>query len=787
MKILVNFSESERSFLPVLQYYLRSNGFTSCATTKTHTPSTLVDLAKQASCQGIFLCNQETLANCVPGQRPTLDLYRGSRLDFSVPVIVGNSLLQIHTVDHGKFVLETDLKKLLKLSVKVGREFQFTVLSETSLFSTALAVLSKAIFIAYDIETVTVFPTGEIIEGEIPEGSDEEETDDHKEGGDTIITCASYTAFLPSGEFQTFVLPFYNFLECHWPDSHSFSEAISFLRTANALPIPKAMHNGMYDCFHSIIYRAFPRDFAIDTMAMMHAQYPSLPKSLDYVASIVLPDYYQWKPQAKSASRSRNIQEYWGYNAKDTFNTARIALHYLRYLPTYARRNYAKQFKLVYPSLYCGFEGFRVDNNKRKELLSIREKAVASELLELQTMLADKGDIHAKKPTGFNPGSSKQVAFYIYDILGAADPRIGFRKANGRKTRIVRGTDKKNLEAVGRQHPLLRKVTSKILSYKGNSKAISTYFNFAQKNGRLLYSINPFGTETGRFSCSKSALWCGTQIQNIPPYAKGMLVADDDFILCEPDNSQSEARCTAYLFQETALITALETPGRDFYKTLGTLFFSIPYEEVTTEFRNLVLKKIVHGTNYMMGAETFIQNAGEENLLFAASVLGIKITPHPVGPDQMTMKAFAASLLEKYHGPFPRIRKGYSEVKNEISTTNTLTSPLGHTRYFFGDIHKKYQIFASAVAHGPQNLSVDILNIGWWKLWLLQKEEPLDLRMKAQVHDSSPFQYRKGREDLRAKAIQCFRNPVTVHGRVLRIPVDYKYGPNWAEMTKGKE
>ena len=134
MKILVNFSESERSFLPVLQYYLRSNGFTSCATTKTHTPSTLVDLAKQASCQGIFLCNQETLANCVPGQRPTLDLYRGSRLDFSVPVIVGNSLLQIHTVDHGKFVLETDLKKLLKLSVKVGREFQFTVLSETSLF-----------------------------------------------------------------------------------------------------------------------------------------------------------------------------------------------------------------------------------------------------------------------------------------------------------------------------------------------------------------------------------------------------------------------------------------------------------------------------------------------------------------------------------------------------------------------------------------------------------------------------------------------------------------------------
>jgi hypothetical protein len=174
-------------------------------------------------------------------------------------------------------------------------------------------------------------------------------------------------------------------------------------------------------------------------MAMMHAQYPSLPKSLDYVASIVLPDYYQWKPQARSASRNRNIQEYWGYNAKDTFNTARIALHYLRYLPTYARRNYAKQFKLVYPSLYCGFEGFAIDNNKRKELLSLREKAVAGELTELQTMLSDKGDIHAKKPTGFNPGSAKQVAFYIYDILGAADPHIGFRKQMAERLALCEG------------------------------------------------------------------------------------------------------------------------------------------------------------------------------------------------------------------------------------------------------------------------------------------------------------------------------------------------------------
>lgn len=89
-----------------------------------------------------------------------------------------------------------------------------------------------------------------------------------------------------------------------------------------------------------------------------------------------------------------------------------------------------------------------------------------------------------------------------------------------------------------------------------------------------------------------------------------MLIADPGFELFEADNKQSEGRTTAYLAQDGALIAALEDLLRDFYKTLGTLFFSIPYEEVTTEFRNDVLKRIVHGTNYMMGAWTFIENIG---------------------------------------------------------------------------------------------------------------------------------------------------------------------------------
>ena len=149
----------------------------------------------------------------------------------------------------------------------------------------------------------------------------------------------------------------------------------------------------------------------------------------------------------------------------------------------------------------------------------------------------------------------------------------------------------------------------------------------------------------------------------------------------------------------------------------------------------------MHGTNYMMKEQTFIENAGVDNLLFAAMVLGVVITPTPTRgnskrddnevflPDSYLRNIMSLSSVSE--SGIRRLRMRYLVL--------ICFSPLGHVRYFFGDPAKHYQTFASAVAHGPQNLSVTIVNKGWWKLWLLQKSEPTALRMKAQVHDSARF------------------------------------------------
>ena len=563
------------------------------------------------------------------------------------------------------------------------------------------------------------------------------------------------------------MLPLVSFGRTYWENDDDYKRALGFLRRVNALPNIKAMHNGMYDATHSIIYHAEPINYSYDTMAMAHAEFAELPKDLAFVASYTLYDYINWKGDAAAASKAKDIEKYWAYNAKDTWHGARIMIEQLRNVPTYARNNFREKFHLTYPALYCNFEGLAIDQRARTESRTEAEAALNGARMRLRTKVADPN---------FNPGSWQQVEKYIYKVFGAKKPGIGKSKSS---------TDEKNLVVVGQQHPLLARLTEDILTYRENQKAIGTYYDFLQFKGRLLWALNPFGAESERMACSASSLWCGTQVHNIPGYAKIMLVADPGFELFEADEKQAEGRTTAYCSQEEALIIALEHATKDFYKVLGTLFFNIPYEEVTDFFRNKVLKKIVHGTNYMMGAKTFIENIGVTILYQTAEQLGMKIVliARKNHPEEITLKAFAQSLLDSYHKPFPRIREWYKEIATEIRDTGFLVSPGGHKRKFFGDITRNHGMLRSAVAHQPQYTSGKVLNKGFKRVYNeLVVPGNGNIRIKAQIHDSIFGQWRIEMRDYYApRVLECMNNPLEVHGRMMSIPVDLKYGHNWGE------
>ena len=772
MRVLVNYSKEDKAHLSALAYILRNLGITALSTAKDLTIGELLSQAKSTNCNAILLSNEQTLRYCVPGDKPTVDKWRGSRLNFSIPTIVINKLEHIRTVPHGKWLLEQDILKL-KLIFKAPEPFGYKLLDDPAKFPYILGELSRAIAIAYDIETKTYYPGGyvENTDGTLKLLNDKWtnfEPTDIPRVGKTVITCASWTGIFEDGFLKTYVLPLIDFGVDHWKDDKDYAKALELLRKVNALPVPKAMHNGMYDVTHSLRYHVPPMNWCYDTMGMAHAEYSELPKTLDFVASYMLYDYIFWKDDAEAASKGKDIEKYWAYNGKDTWNTARLMIEQLRRAPAYAKRNFAEKFKTVYPALYCNFEGLLIDQDKRLELRTASEVQLNKARNSLRVKVADPN---------FNPGSWQQVEKYVYKVFGAKRPNIGKSKSC---------TDEKNLKAVAEQHPLLARLATDILDYREAQKAIGTYYDFLQYAGRLLWALNPFGTETERMACSASSLWCGTQVQNVPAYAKAMLVADDGYELFEADNKQSEGRTTAYCSQEEHLMRALEDAEKDFYKTLGTLFFNIPYEKVTKAFRNEVLKRIVHGTNYMMGAKTFIENIGVMVLLKTADQLGIKIVevPKKNSTNQMALKQFAQMLLDLYHKPFPRVREWYGEIKNEIAATGFLVSPYGgHTRRFFGDITVNHNMLRGAVAHQPQNLSVRILDIGLNRVYHeLVIPGNGNIRIKAQIHDSIFGQIRLGmREYYAPRILSCMDNPVVIHGRTLRIPVDIKFGHNWME------
>lgn len=740
MRILVNYHPSEKDNLVQLGHYLRQAGLQGLSTSATLSPGELVDKAKRAACQGIFLVNEDTLHSCVTGTKPTLDKHRGSRLNLSVPTIVGNRLDHINTVPYGPWLLEQDLKKFKTLSVP-NTPFNFKTLTDIADFDEAYNTCASSLLLAYDIET-SLF----------------NEDAENCQAGESVITSASWACLLPDWTIQVYVLPFIDFGTDHWESDFAYQLAIDLMRRINALQVPKVMQNGTYDTTHSIRYHAEPQNWVLDTLGIAHSTYSELPKDLAFLASYHCYDYIYWKDDSEEASKAKDINKFWRYNGLDAWYTLRIVLSQLKTAPAYAWKNYIEQFKLVYPFTYCAFEGFKIDQD---QLATQRKDAVVrleTARTELQAMFAD---------TEFNPGSWQQIEFYIYDIFGARKPKIGKSKSC---------TDEKNLKAVAQQHPLLARLTDSILQYKKAQKEISNYYDFLQLNNRLYYSLDPFGTETSRAASSASDFWCGTQIQNIPGYAKTFLIADEGYELVEIDNNKSEARCTAYLSQDEVMIEALEDTLRDFYRTLGPLFFNMTYEEVDDFFRNKVLKKIVHGTNYMMGAKTFVETIGVLILIEAAGRLGIKLVQIPRANhlDEKTIAGFAKELLEKYHVPFNKVRPWYKEVYNEILLTGRLVSPLGNVRQFFGDIKRNYDILKAGVAHGPQNLSVTILNRGLWKIY---KQQVLPshgtVRLKAQVHDSVLAQYKKELRDLVVpEAQRNLNNPVIIHGRTLTIPTE---------------
>lgn len=701
--------------------------------------SELVLLGKRAGLNSFVTTRLDVLQMLLPEgpvrKKAKVSNYDGSIIpwgsgDSKVEFLILAPMKRLQTVPYGEFLARTYISKLVHPQRwRETTEFNWKLIENAQDFQVALAALAACDLISTDTETAR---------------------------WNASIRMVGYTGVrLEDNVSVTYVIPIRSM------------DAIYWMRKINALQVPKVMQNGKYDCAYFARFGAPCWGYFYDTKNMLHAWYAELPKDLGSVSAFLIRDSMYWKDLGSSASE----QEQFLYNALDCWATAEACVAWLAAAPGWAKRNYVMEFKTVPAAHMCEMTGIKRDIpklNKFADESDVRQRNYLESLCKMTG--------HPK----FNPSSHVQVKKLM--------------KALGGTEKECESSDEKHLAALAYKHPLNERIIETILEYRGDRKETSTYLTRGDDakefgpgdNPRILYSINPDGTDTGRNASREHHFWCGLQVQNVGADSdtKETLIADPGWSLWEADYSQAEDRGVANKSGDPALLNIFSS-GVDSHSYKASMFFGIPYEEIYDPATGKVLlkdirqlgKRVNHGANYNMGARVLVDTMGAKALRKAQAILKL--------PKHWDLLGIATFLLNAYEKAFPTVKKDYyAAIMKEIKITGKLTGDTGWTRFCFGDPSKSKPILNSYVAHVTQSLNAMILNDAFVKVFNVLGFNP-NFKLLAQIHDSILFMVREGHEYLaeEVQKLMTFPVPITDCKGVTRqmiVPVDIKkLGKNW--------
>lgn len=656
-----------------------------------------------------------------------------------------NPLEQLVSTNTGQFIFERFITKFLTPTEwRDFPEFKFEVFNPAK-FEALKSIADNATYIAIDIETTT------------------------EKSQERRITCVGFTFVkMETGTQTTVVVPCID----------EFNLAV-IRHFCGAAP-PKVTQNGKYDISYFLRWNIHVHNWLCDTLHLFHSWYAELPKRLDFISSFMVRNWIYWKNEVTDEAT------YYQYNAKDSYITARIWYALLLEVPDWAITNYISEFQLVYPCLLAELRGLKRDN----EAMAIEEKrfnlSLDAQLLKIRKMVSNPS---------YNPRSPPQT-LKLLEVLGSGD---------------LGSTDVKAMDKAKSRHPLNKKILGAIETYRKDAKLVGTYLRDADPKeptftktwfGRILYELNPGGTDTGRLSSRESVFWCGWQIQNIPRdrediQVRSGIIADEEFYFGECDRSQAEVRDTAYISGDKALIEAVDDKTKDYHSRNAAAFFGLKYEDICTstqvgdgEWEHKIKDKPVrqvskntnHGANYNIGAAVLVDTMGVEAVKRAQKLLNLPINWKLTEVTQYLLNGFAKT--------YPVVKGAYQQkVISDVVSKHVLVGATGWTRYTFGHPERNKRDLNAYVAHPPQSLNAMELNYAYMRVFKeIALREPNDFKLGPQIHDSILFQYRKGRLDLPFAVQQCMINPLEVTDifgvkRTLTVPTDLKAeSARWSEL-----
>lgn len=451
------------------------------------------------------------------------------------------------------------------------------------------------------------------------------------------------------------------------------------------------------------------------------------------------------------------------YNGLDTCLTLEIfeVLQTVRNAPPEV---YSFERALQAPALAMMTRGFAIDEYERqKGLAALRARSAQIDRV-LQALA------HAVWDRPLNPRSSKQLLSFFYGAMKLPEQWVS--KKGVRKLSM----DREALEKLA-IYLYARPIVACILAIRDIAKQIED-FEQSIEDGRYYTSFNIAGTETWRFSSSKSARGTGGNIQNKKrddDIGEGELslrkpfVADPGWKLCEIDLEQAESREVGWLcwvlFGDAAYLNACE--GGDLHTTVARMTWpdlawngDLRHDRKVAEqlfYRNNtyrdMAKKLGHGSNYFGTPFTMARYA--------------KI---PTG--------MAQAFQQRYFEAFPAINKWHRHVAQQLQMNQQVSNSFDVVRTFFGRPNDDTTL-REAIAHGPQSSTAFRTNLAMWRIWHFMPQ----VQLLAQKHDSITFQFREdmSEPDVIGVALLHMRTPLRHRGRIFDVPSEAKVGWNWGK------
>ena len=353
----------------------------------------------------------------------------------------------------------------------------------------------------------------------------------------------------------------------------------------------------------------------------------------------------------------------------------------------------------------------------------------------------------------FNPGSTQQLATFLYDNLGLAA---------GRRTKTGRSTDADSLESLRGEHA----VVDVILEWRQLTKLKSTYVDalplLCAADGRVHTSFNQAVATTGRLSSADPNL------QNVPVRTgfgqriRHAFIADPGQSLVSADYSQIELRVLAHVSEEEELIAAFAR-GEDIHRRTAAEVYDVAPETVTPDQRRIA--KVV--------------NFG---VVYGLSDFGLA---RDTGMDQEAARMY----IDKYFESFPAVARYLERTRMHAREWGWVETFMGRRRHL-PDIRAANRQLRGAAERMAVNMPIqgaaaDIMKLAMIRFDAALRTAGLRSRLLLQVHDELVLE--SPDEELDA-IVPLLRDAMGGAAQlVVPLVVDVKVGTNWMEMTRLRE